>query len=308
MLSWTRILVSLSYLRKKTVDYMSTNYISFTVKGLNTFYTSIKAQIKSCRMGAKWLVILLSLLYNAHLVSAQACYYNESLSEKEANFDDKLFPVDQSITLLQHKLQSHNIAKTQALKKENQALVGLKSQWASINLSYERGVSNPATRAKLIKPIILTHGINKIERVFQHLPEMQHVYRFYFDEAAPIDMHALSKDLAQYEFFDYVEYEPIVYQQYTPNDVHPNQWYFDQIAAPEAWDIVTGSNEVTIAILDDAVSTTHNDLVDNIWQNPNEIVGDGVDNDGNGYVDDSYGWDAGDSDNDPNPPISANDF
>jgi subtilisin family serine protease len=53
----------------------------------------------------------------------------------------------------------------------------------------------------------------------------------------------------------------------------------------------TGSLEVYIGIIDEGYMHTHEDLVDNIGVNPGEISGDGRDNDGNGYIDDVYGWD-----------------
>ena len=47
---------------------------------------------------------------------------------------------------------------------------------------------------------------------------------------------------------------------------------------------------VTVAIIDTGIDTTHSDLKDSIWVNEDEIPGDGIDNDGNGYIDDVYGW------------------
>lgn len=70
------------------------------------------------------------------------------------------------------------------------------------------------------------------------------------------------------------------------------------IDAPEAWDLTTGSEAVVLAVLDTGVAR-HFDLLDNLWANPYEIPGNGMDDDGNGLVDDTRGWDFVDEDNDP---------
>jgi len=71
------------------------------------------------------------------------------------------------------------------------------------------------------------------------------------------------------------------------------------IDAPEAWDIQKGNPNLVIGVLDTGVDYNHPDLAGNIWTNPGEIAGDGIDNDGNGYVDDIRGWDFAYNDNNP---------
>ena len=74
----------------------------------------------------------------------------------------------------------------------------------------------------------------------------------------------------------------------------------------ETWDYLAeqgknpgGSPDVIVAVIDTGVDYTHLDLRNNIWVNPAEIPDNGIDDDGNGYVDDIYGWDCVGNDNDP---------
>jgi subtilisin family serine protease len=75
----------------------------------------------------------------------------------------------------------------------------------------------------------------------------------------------------------------------TPNDpLFSSLWGMTTIQAPGAWDLTTGSDAVTVAVVDTGIAYTHPDLQTNIWLNDDPV--DGVDNDANGKVDDLRGW------------------
>jgi len=63
------------------------------------------------------------------------------------------------------------------------------------------------------------------------------------------------------------------------------------IDAPQAWDISTGSSGMVVGVIDTGVDYNHPDLAGNMWTNPGEIAGNGLDDDANGYPDDVHGYD-----------------
>lgn len=69
-----------------------------------------------------------------------------------------------------------------------------------------------------------------------------------------------------------------------------NDWGANLVNAPEAWAKGYTGQGIVVAVIDTGVDRNHADLRGNIWTNSREIAGDGRDNDGNGYVDDVYGW------------------
>ncbi|MFM8526337.1 MAG: S8 family serine peptidase [Cyanobacteriota bacterium] len=67
-------------------------------------------------------------------------------------------------------------------------------------------------------------------------------------------------------------------------------WGLDRLGAPEAWSAGYTGSGITVAVVDTGVDYTHTDLDGNIWINAGEIAGNGIDDDGNGFIDDVRGW------------------
>jgi serine protease len=119
---------------------------------------------------------------------------------------------------------------------------------------------------------------------------------------------------------EYAEPDYFVYAMDTvPNDPFFNQMWglsslgcqtcnpsqqTPSIDATQAWDITTGSDDIVAVVLDTGVDLQHEDLAANAWVNPREIAGNGIDDDGNSFVDDINGWNFFDGNNQTFNPIA----
>jgi subtilisin family serine protease len=84
----------------------------------------------------------------------------------------------------------------------------------------------------------------------------------------------------------------LVKKAVTPNDtLYSLQWALPKIQAPQAWDIDKGSSSVIVAVIDTGVEYNHPDLAGNVWRNTAEVIGNGIDDDNNNYIDDYWGFD-----------------
>ena len=130
-----------------------------------------------------------------------------------------------------------------------------------------------------------------------------------------IDRETALAALRAAPFVLYAEPDYVVHPVSTPNDTYFSlQWGLHNTGqtiqgsvgvpdadmdGPEAWDVFTGDGTFVVAVIDTGTQWSHPDLDANIWSNPGEIAGNGVDDDGNGYVDDVRGWDFYSNDNNP---------
>lgn len=74
------------------------------------------------------------------------------------------------------------------------------------------------------------------------------------------------------------------------NDPYVDQWGYEDTGVYRAWDTTTGSSDVVVAVIDNGFDSGHPDLRNNLWINKDEIPGNKIDDDKNGYVDDVEGW------------------
>ncbi|WP_120796899.1 S8 family serine peptidase [Thiocapsa rosea] len=122
--------------------------------------------------------------------------------------------------------------------------------------------------------------------------------------AAKTDIPIIVKAIAAWPEVEYAEPDYVVHAAVLPNDtMFSSLWGLRNtgqtggtpgadINATEAWDTFTGDATVVVGVIDTGIDYNHPDLAANMWVNPGEIPGNGIDDDGNGYIDDIHGINA----------------
>jgi PKD repeat protein len=168
----------------------------------------------------------------------------------------------------------------------------------------------PLEKIGVLKGLIAKYGITKAYKPFYQADDdmrLTHILQLEFNNATQIN--DLIADLASNRVIEYAEKVMLMKTHITPNEFtnagNTSSVHLNQINAANAWNVYNstsnGTTNITVAIVDNAVQRTHQDLAANIWTNPGEIPANSIDDDQNGYVDDVNGWDPADGDNNTNP-------
>ncbi len=115
---------------------------------------------------------------------------------------------------------------------------------------------------------------------------------FVYQVSQAVNVIQLAEQISKEPDVEYAEPVYITKATAEPNDpLYSSQQHLPQIDAPQAWDDQYGSSSVVIGVIDSGVDWDHEDLAGIIWSNEDEIPGNDIDDDNNGYVDDIRGWD-----------------
>lgn len=202
--------------------------------------------------------------------------------------------------LEQPTLDSVNQLQTRKLfKKIDRVITNKKNgnddilSWYKVQLNTKHAVIKgkfDKVKLEVNSPDKESTDLNAALRTFKSDPDIESIQPnfVYHAEAIPNDPYYL--DTYQ---------NPVSRDTASWNPAFDYMWGMKKINANTAWGQSTGSATFVVADIDTGVDRNHPDLVNNMWVNTSEIPNNGIDDDNNGYIDDYYGWDFANNDNDP---------
>ena len=159
--------------------------------------------------------------------------------------------------------------------------------------TFKKG-DNTERMPDFLQEMVTTYDISHIKLAFPLLKSrnFETTYEVHFEKLDKADEFV--KVLIGNSVIEYAEkvpYEELCFEPNDPKYSSSQKAYFQAVNAPQAWDMTLGSSDIVVAIVDDAVLQTHEDISNILWHNSGEIPNNGIDDDNNGYVDDMDGWD-----------------
>ncbi|MCS6809458.1 MAG: S8 family serine peptidase [Candidatus Kapabacteria bacterium] len=187
------------------------------------------------------------------------------------------------------------------IQEPHTSVVYLKTKQCIITDKSRRSVSPSHVADAALRSMLLLWRIHRV----QHLADLADGALSVLMLPTHATIDAVCSALESLSIVEYAEpmsiAEPRQSSAALPNDpLFPRQYYIQRIRAHEAWAQTQGSPTVLVAVCDTGIDWEHEDLADNIWINPGEDGRDalgrskrnnGIDDDGNGKVDDWHGWD-----------------
>jgi hypothetical protein len=154
--------------------------------------------------------------------------------------------------------------------------------------------------ARATQAVLAARFPRRAARAMPGTPALERI--FVLELASDLDVEQAAREYAQLPGVVWAEPDRIAHAVLLPNDPffassgswgqpYRDLWGLLIIGAPSAWDVTRGAG-VLVAISDTGVDAAHPDLAARMWTNPGEVPGNGIDDDGNGFIDDIHGWDA----------------
>ena len=203
-----------------------------------------------------------------------------------------------------------NFSRKELIVKFNpQALPGLKQTMGRLEIG-EKTLDSLLANVKITQLFFVKSARRKLQKPVP--AGLSSIYHLYLRHEA--DFEVLLQTLSQHPAVEYVTPNHIFQVEWKPNDPeYPHQWGLQKIQMEKVWDYLHShpdlSRQILIALIDTGVDYEHEDLQGSLWVNPGEDLNhngqvdstdfNGVDDDGNGFVDDIRGWDFVDAPNYP---------
>ena len=262
------------------------------------------------------IIIVISLILVSGFSQLVTADLKQKQKDDEIRTPTKTVNREKDTTLQETNLQKEeNIISSSVLDKENFVPGDLIIKFKSgVELTQSRSPNRfIRTNIKSLDRLNRKYQIKSFEKLFynkengnkrgNNLNELSNIYILKIPKN--VNTESILEDFSKIEEVEYVEPNYILNFCEIPDDQKfDQQWALKNnndcdIDAPHAWNVSKGSDSTIVAIVDSGVDYNHLDIADNIWINENEIPDNGIDDDGNGYIDDIRGWDFQCNDNDP---------